>query len=158
MCDLAGVPDINGDALHASLGLPPALAVDTARVGKLEITVRCPLPSTRNFVYFQLPALLFSLGGLWAALLVDVCPCCRQLTKVRYIRVNFATHSSCARVQYRTAIVRGAVVTLLVATMYNLRGCEKLELYMCVLVLNDDPVKLFFLFSSAFVLNLLHSC
>lgn len=60
--------------------------------------------------------------------------------------------------QYRTAIVRGAVVTLLVATMYNLRGCEKLELYMCVLVLNDDPVKLFFLFSSAFVLNLLHSC
>ncbi|KAL6844544.1 hypothetical protein ACP4OV_026217 [Aristida adscensionis] len=36
--------DINGDALHASLGLPPALAVDTARVGKLEIT----LPSVSN--------------------------------------------------------------------------------------------------------------
>ena len=36
----AGVPDINGDALHASLGLPPALAVDTARVGELQITVR----------------------------------------------------------------------------------------------------------------------
>ncbi|KAL6651988.1 hypothetical protein ACP70R_010913 [Stipagrostis hirtigluma subsp. patula] len=36
--------DINGDALHASLGLPPALAVETARVGKLEIT----LPSVSN--------------------------------------------------------------------------------------------------------------
>ncbi|XP_066343928.1 uncharacterized protein [Miscanthus floridulus] len=36
--------DINGDALHASLGLPPALAVDTARVGKLQIT----LPSVSN--------------------------------------------------------------------------------------------------------------
>jgi len=35
-----GVLDINGDSLHASLGLPPALAVDTARVGKLQITVR----------------------------------------------------------------------------------------------------------------------
>lgn len=31
--------DINGDALHASLGLPPALHVTTARVGKLEIIV-----------------------------------------------------------------------------------------------------------------------
>ncbi|KAH0453337.1 hypothetical protein IEQ34_017661 [Dendrobium chrysotoxum] len=31
--------DINGDALHASLGLPLALNVTTARVGKLEITV-----------------------------------------------------------------------------------------------------------------------
>ncbi|KAK1440012.1 hypothetical protein QVD17_05837 [Tagetes erecta] len=29
--------DINGDALHASLGLPPALNVTTAKVGKLEI-------------------------------------------------------------------------------------------------------------------------
>nr|GEU40276.1 hypothetical protein [Tanacetum cinerariifolium] len=29
--------DINGDALHASLGLPPALNVKTAKVGKLEI-------------------------------------------------------------------------------------------------------------------------
>ncbi|XP_068644395.1 uncharacterized protein [Aristolochia californica] len=29
--------DINGDALHASLGLPPALNVATAKVGKLEI-------------------------------------------------------------------------------------------------------------------------
>ncbi|XP_062184200.1 uncharacterized protein LOC133888099 isoform X2 [Phragmites australis] len=36
--------DINGDALHASLGLPPALTVDTARVGKLQIT----LPSVSN--------------------------------------------------------------------------------------------------------------
>uniref|UniRef100_A0A0D9W9W4 Uncharacterized protein n=1 Tax=Leersia perrieri TaxID=77586 RepID=A0A0D9W9W4_9ORYZ len=36
--------DINGDALHASLGLPPALAVETARVGKLQIT----LPSVSN--------------------------------------------------------------------------------------------------------------
>ncbi|CAN6277009.1 unnamed protein product [Urochloa humidicola] len=36
--------DIDGDALHASLGLPPALAVDTARVGKLQIT----LPSVSN--------------------------------------------------------------------------------------------------------------
>lgn len=31
--------DINGDALHASMGLPPALNVTTARVGKLEIMV-----------------------------------------------------------------------------------------------------------------------
>lgn len=31
--------DINGDALHASLGLPPALNVTTAKVGKLEIIV-----------------------------------------------------------------------------------------------------------------------
>ncbi|KAL0909547.1 hypothetical protein M5K25_020425 [Dendrobium thyrsiflorum] len=31
--------DINGDALHASLGLPLALNVSTARVGKLEITL-----------------------------------------------------------------------------------------------------------------------
>nr|XP_025643728.1 uncharacterized protein LOC112737821 isoform X2 [Arachis hypogaea] len=29
--------DINGDALHASVGLPPALNVATAKVGKLEI-------------------------------------------------------------------------------------------------------------------------
>ncbi|GLT72538.1 hypothetical protein SLA2020_444640 [Shorea laevis] len=29
--------DINGDALHASMGLPPALNVATAKVGKLEI-------------------------------------------------------------------------------------------------------------------------
>ncbi|XP_020277117.1 uncharacterized protein LOC109851412 isoform X2 [Asparagus officinalis] len=31
--------DINGDVLHASLGLPPALNVATAKVGKLEITL-----------------------------------------------------------------------------------------------------------------------
>lgn len=31
--------DINGDALHASMGLPPALNVTTAKVGKLEIVV-----------------------------------------------------------------------------------------------------------------------
>lgn len=31
--------DINGDALHASVGLPPALNVTTAKVGKLEIIV-----------------------------------------------------------------------------------------------------------------------
>ncbi|KAL7103507.1 hypothetical protein ACP275_08G183600 [Erythranthe tilingii] len=36
--------DINGDALHASIGLPPALNVTTARVGKLEII----LPSVSN--------------------------------------------------------------------------------------------------------------
>ncbi|MQL98117.1 hypothetical protein Taro_030820 [Colocasia esculenta] len=36
--------DINGDALHASMGLPPALSVTKARVGKLEIT----LPSVSN--------------------------------------------------------------------------------------------------------------
>ncbi|CAH2080631.1 unnamed protein product [Thlaspi arvense] len=36
--------DINGDALHASLGLPPALNVTTAKVGKLEIV----LPSVSN--------------------------------------------------------------------------------------------------------------
>ncbi|KAG9131089.1 hypothetical protein Leryth_024694 [Lithospermum erythrorhizon] len=29
--------DINGDALHASIGLPPAISVTTAKVGKLEI-------------------------------------------------------------------------------------------------------------------------
>ncbi|KAK2984790.1 hypothetical protein RJ640_004615, partial [Escallonia rubra] len=31
--------DINGDALHASLGLPPAINVTTAKVGKLEIVL-----------------------------------------------------------------------------------------------------------------------
>lgn len=31
--------DINGDALHSSIGLPPALNVTTAKVGKLEIMV-----------------------------------------------------------------------------------------------------------------------
>ncbi|KAK8966517.1 hypothetical protein KSP40_PGU008134 [Platanthera guangdongensis] len=31
--------DINGDALHASIGLPLSLNVSTARVGKLEITI-----------------------------------------------------------------------------------------------------------------------
>ncbi|GER42402.1 UHRF1-binding protein 1-like [Striga asiatica] len=36
--------DINGDALHASVGLPPALNVTTAKVGKLEII----LPSVSN--------------------------------------------------------------------------------------------------------------
>lgn len=36
--------DISGDALHASLGLPPALNVTTAKVGKLEIM----LPSVSN--------------------------------------------------------------------------------------------------------------
>ncbi|KAA8526938.1 hypothetical protein F0562_008833 [Nyssa sinensis] len=36
--------DINGDALHASLGLPPALNVSAAKVGKLVIT----LPSVSN--------------------------------------------------------------------------------------------------------------
>ncbi|XP_010240956.1 PREDICTED: uncharacterized protein LOC104585692 isoform X2 [Nelumbo nucifera] len=36
--------DINGDALHASVGLPPALNVTTARIGKLEIK----LPSVSN--------------------------------------------------------------------------------------------------------------
>ncbi|XP_023536640.1 uncharacterized protein LOC111797765 [Cucurbita pepo subsp. pepo] len=36
--------DINGDALHSSMGLPPALNVTTARVGKLEIM----LPSLSN--------------------------------------------------------------------------------------------------------------
>ncbi|CAI9784176.1 unnamed protein product [Fraxinus pennsylvanica] len=36
--------DLNGDALHASLGLPPALNVTTAKVGKFEII----LPSVSN--------------------------------------------------------------------------------------------------------------
>ncbi|XP_059662531.1 uncharacterized protein LOC132308464 isoform X2 [Cornus florida] len=36
--------DLNGDVLHASLGLPPALNVTTAKVGKLEIM----LPSVSN--------------------------------------------------------------------------------------------------------------
>ncbi|KAJ7948490.1 UHRF1-binding protein 1-like [Quillaja saponaria] len=36
--------DINGDALHSSAGLPPALNVTTAKVGKLEIM----LPSVSN--------------------------------------------------------------------------------------------------------------
>jgi hypothetical protein len=31
--------DINGEAIHASMGLPPALSVTTAKVGKLEILV-----------------------------------------------------------------------------------------------------------------------
>lgn len=30
---------IDGDALHSSIGLPPALSVTTAKVGKLEIMV-----------------------------------------------------------------------------------------------------------------------
>ncbi|KAJ8428683.1 hypothetical protein Cgig2_006357 [Carnegiea gigantea] len=36
--------DINGDALHSSLGLPTAINVTTAKVGKLEIS----LPSVSN--------------------------------------------------------------------------------------------------------------
>lgn len=36
--------DIDGDVLHATIGLPPALSVVTAKVGKLEIT----LPSVSN--------------------------------------------------------------------------------------------------------------
>ncbi|PQQ16205.1 uncharacterized protein Pyn_17041 [Prunus yedoensis var. nudiflora] len=36
--------DINGDAVHSSMGLPPALNVATAKVGKLEIV----LPSVSN--------------------------------------------------------------------------------------------------------------
>ncbi|XP_061350520.1 uncharacterized protein LOC133295686 isoform X2 [Gastrolobium bilobum] len=36
--------DLNGDALHSSVGLPPALNVTTAKVGKLEIM----LPSVSN--------------------------------------------------------------------------------------------------------------
>ncbi|XP_073008978.1 uncharacterized protein [Typha latifolia] len=36
--------DIDGDVLHASVGLPPAINVTTAKVGKLEIT----LPSVSN--------------------------------------------------------------------------------------------------------------
>lgn len=31
--------DMDGDALHSSMGLPPALHVTTAKVGKLEIVV-----------------------------------------------------------------------------------------------------------------------
>lgn len=31
--------EINGDALHASMGLPPALNVTKAKVGKFEIIV-----------------------------------------------------------------------------------------------------------------------
>lgn len=46
--DLRAVPvivffcalDINGDALHSSVGLPPALNVAKAKVGRLQITVR----------------------------------------------------------------------------------------------------------------------
>lgn len=33
------IADINGEAIHASMGLPPALSVTTAKVGKLEIMV-----------------------------------------------------------------------------------------------------------------------
>jgi hypothetical protein len=47
-----GAADINGDALHASLGLPPALAVERARVGKLQITVKAPRLS---YVFCLLP-------------------------------------------------------------------------------------------------------
>lgn len=39
--------DINGEALHASAGLPPPLTVTTAKVGKLEIK----LPSVSNVQY-----------------------------------------------------------------------------------------------------------
>jgi hypothetical protein len=46
---ISGGADINGDALHASLGLPPSLAVDTARVGKLQITVTRHLRGTVFF-------------------------------------------------------------------------------------------------------------
>ncbi|KAI9077043.1 hypothetical protein K1719_040999 [Acacia pycnantha] len=31
--------DLNGDALHSSVGLPPALNVATTKMGKLEIIV-----------------------------------------------------------------------------------------------------------------------
>lgn len=36
---LCVIADINGEAIHASMGLPPALSVTTAKVGKLEIMV-----------------------------------------------------------------------------------------------------------------------
>ncbi|XP_006452165.2 uncharacterized protein LOC18054562 [Citrus clementina] len=41
--------DINGDALHASMGLPPALHVTTAKLGKLEII----LPSSVSNVQIE---------------------------------------------------------------------------------------------------------
>lgn len=40
--------DINGDALHASMGLPPALNVAVAKVRKLEIIVSI---SEMNFAF-----------------------------------------------------------------------------------------------------------
>lgn len=38
-CGILVFLDIDGDALHASVGFPPALNVTTAKVGKLEIIV-----------------------------------------------------------------------------------------------------------------------
>ncbi|KAL3850820.1 hypothetical protein ACJIZ3_012702 [Penstemon smallii] len=49
--------EINGDALHASLGLPPALNVTTAKVGKLEII----LPSVS---YVQVEPIVVQIGRL----------------------------------------------------------------------------------------------
>lgn len=45
--------DINGEAIHASMGLPPALSVTTAKVGKLEIMVCVELISLLSN-FFQL--------------------------------------------------------------------------------------------------------
>lgn len=39
ICVFVWISDINGDALHASMGLPPALNVTKAKVGKFEIIV-----------------------------------------------------------------------------------------------------------------------
>lgn len=50
--------DINGDALHSSVGLPPALNVTTAKVGKLEIIVR---HSFMLLIFFFLIINLFTL-------------------------------------------------------------------------------------------------
>lgn len=41
--------DLNGDVLHAAIGLPPTLEVTEARVGKLELKV-WPSLNARSFV------------------------------------------------------------------------------------------------------------
>jgi hypothetical protein len=43
------ISDIDGDALHSSVGLPAALNVASAKVGKLEITVEFELLIVMNY-------------------------------------------------------------------------------------------------------------
>ena len=66
--------DINGDALHASLGLPPALSVITAKVGKLQITVSQTHNSLIiwNYIVVATFSLLKVTFGLWLSNSVDL--------------------------------------------------------------------------------------
>jgi hypothetical protein len=54
------ISDIDGDALHSSVGLPAALNVASAKVGKLEITVE-----------FELLFVCYAVNYLFDVLLID---------------------------------------------------------------------------------------